>query len=80
VGVSSQELLGLSNFSGFLVGLLSEVPDNERLVSGSGDKELLVGVLGDLLLADLEAGDPAVMALKETSVLELVLLLLFFFS
>ena len=57
------------------VGSLVDIPDNEGLISGSRDKEFLVGILGDFFLTNLHAGNPTVMSLKETSVHELVALL-----
>merc|ERR1719326_1417876 len=57
-----------------LVGLgsLGQVPDDESVISGARDEELLIGFLLDFLLADLHAGDPAVVALEVASVVELV--------
>jgi len=74
VGVSSHNLSSLTPFLLIIgISVLVEVPDHEGLISGSRDEELLVGVLLDLFLTNLDAGNPAVVALKETSVSEFVL-------
>ena len=78
VGVSGKNLSGLTPFLLVIgISVLIEIPDHEGLVSGSGDKELSVDVLLDLFLTDLDAGDPSIVALEETSVTEFVLWLFF---
>ena len=75
MGVSSHNLSGLSPLL-LDIGVtgLVEVPDDERSISGSGDKEFSVGVLGDFFFSDLHAGDPAVVSLEVTFVRKLVAL------
>jgi hypothetical protein len=69
VGVSLHDLLGLSVLLGAIsVRHILEVPDDERSVSGTGEEELLGGAIGLLLRAGFHAGNPAVVALKETFV------------
>lgn len=78
MGVSGKNLSGLTPFLLVIgISVLIEIPDHEGLVSGSGDKELSVDVLLDLFLTNLDAGDPSIVALKETSVTELILWLFF---
>ena len=76
MGVTGHDLSWESPFL-LLIGVtgLVEVPDNEGLVSGSRDKELSVGVLGDFFFTDLHGGNPTVMSLEESSVHEFVRLL-----
>ena len=53
--------------------VLLDVPHDEGLISGSGDEEFLVLIWADLLLADLHAGNPSIVALKASSDAEVVL-------
>jgi len=78
VRVTSHDLSWETPFL-LLIGVtgLIKIPDNEGFISGSGDKELLVGILGDFFLTDLHGGNPSVMSLEETSVSEFVRLLCF---
>jgi len=74
VGVTGKDLSGFTEFFVLVTfGSLCEIPDHEGLISGSGKKEFSVGVLGDLLLTDLKAGNPSVVTLEETSIVEFVL-------
>jgi len=53
--------------------VLLDVPDDEGVISGSGDEELSVLIGSDLLFADLHAGNPTVVALEATSDAQVVL-------
>jgi len=74
MGVSLHDLSWLSP-SLLFVGVSSwcNIPDDERFISRSSDKEFLVDVLGDFLLTDLHAGNPTIVTLKVTGELQLVL-------
>ena len=61
-----------------LGGVLLDIPDDKGLISGSRDEELFILVWSDLLLANLHAGDPAIMALEVSSDAQVVLYELFF--
>lgn len=67
VGVSLEDLSWLSPFL-VLVGLvlLFNVPNHERLVSGSRDQELLCLSVNDVL-SDLHGGNPSTVTLKVSS-------------
>ena len=75
VGVTSHNLSGSTEFFVLVTfSSLSEVPDHEGSISGSGEKEFSVLVLlsGDLLFSDLHAGNPSVVTLEETFIFESV--------
>ena len=55
---------------------LLDVPDNEGVVSGSCNEELLKFIWSNLLLTNLHAGNPSIMSLKAASVDQVVLDLL----
>ena len=54
-------------------GSLLDVPDDEGVVSGSGDEELLELIWSNLLFTNLHACNPSVVALKAASVAQVVL-------
>ena len=56
-----------------LGGALLDVPDDEGLISGSRDEELSILIRSNLLLADLHAGNPTIVALKVSSDAQVVL-------
>lgn len=69
VGVAGQALPGLGEL-GSLLELTVELPDDDGLVPGPGDKDLGVLVLLDGVPGG-DAGDPSVVALEVASLLEL---------
>lgn len=79
VGVTSEDLSGFTKFFVLVtLGSLCEVPEHESSISRSREKEFSVLVLGDFLFSDLHAGNPSIVSLEETSVLESVLWLFSF--
>lgn len=69
VRVASENSSRKTSFSLVItVSNVLEIPDDERSISGTRDKELTVGAIRKSFLSGFDAVNPAVVALKESSV------------